>query len=122
LADWALRQDDLPLIYSSADPARVEAVQDRYGRDRAATAIEGFFAHLARHLVAGGVRRLISAGGETSGAVVSGLGLRELEIGPEIAPGVPALRAGDLVLALKSGNFGGPDFFTEAATMLGDTS
>ena len=60
--------------------------------------------------------RLVTAGGETSGAVVEALGLKELEIGPEIAPGVPVIRAGhDLVLALKSGNFGGPDFFIEAA-------
>jgi uncharacterized protein YgbK (DUF1537 family) len=62
---------------------------------------------------------MIVAGGETSGAVVERLGLTELEIGPEISPGVPALRAGpDLVLALKSGNFGADSFFDEAASML----
>jgi uncharacterized protein YgbK (DUF1537 family) len=71
-------------------------------------------------LVARGVTRLVTAGGETSGAVVEGLGLPALDIGPEIAPGVPALRGGPaLVLALKSGNFGGPDFFAEAAAILG---
>ena len=70
-------------------------------------------------MVAGGATKLISAGGETSGAVVEGLALTQLEIGPEIDPGVPALRAGpELVVALKSGNFGGKDFFEKAAGIL----
>jgi uncharacterized protein YgbK (DUF1537 family) len=116
LADWALAQEGIPMIYSSADPARVAQDQARFGAGAVAGAIEALFAELARALVARGVTRLISAGGETSGAVVEGLGLKQLEIGPEIAPGVPVMRAGDdLLLALKSGNFGGPDFFVEAA-------
>jgi uncharacterized protein YgbK (DUF1537 family) len=116
LADWALAQEGIPMIYSSADPARVAQDQARFGAGAVAGAIEALFAELARVLVARGVTRLISAGGETSGAVVEGLGLKQLEIGPEIAPGVPVMRAGDdLLLALKSGNFGGPDFFVEAA-------
>jgi uncharacterized protein YgbK (DUF1537 family) len=70
-------------------------------------------------LVAGGVTKLLPAGGETSGAVVEGLGLDVLEIGPEIDPGVPALRASDtLVIALKSGNFGAKDYFTKAEKVL----
>ena len=94
-------------------------MQDRFGREAAATAIEGLFAEVARRLVAGGVTRLITAGGETSGAVVEGLGLTDLAIGPEIDPGVPALRARpDLVVALKSGNFGAEDFFEKADRML----
>jgi uncharacterized protein YgbK (DUF1537 family) len=65
------------------------------------------------------VRKILTAGGETSGAVVEGLSLAQLEIGPEIDPGVPALRAGDtLVLALKSGNFGSVDYFEKAAGIL----
>ncbi|MBA4204735.1 3-oxo-tetronate kinase [Pannonibacter phragmitetus] len=120
VADWCLAQEGLPLAYSSADPARVRAVQERHGKDKAAAALEGFFAELARCLVAGGVTRLISAGGETSGAVVEGLKLGTLEIGPEIDPGVPAMRAGPgLVIALKSGNFGAEDFFAKAARRLG---
>lgn len=104
------------MIYSSAEPARVAQDQAQFGAGAVAAAIETLFAKLARALVARGVTRLISAGGETSGAVVEGLGLTQLEIGPEIAPGVPVMRAGDnLVVALKSGNFGGPDFFVEAA-------
>lgn len=116
---WALEQDGLPLIYSSADPKVVSAVQDEFGREVAASAIEGFFAQLARLAVSQGVTQLITAGGETSGAVVEGLGLNELQIGPEIDPGVPALRARpDLVVALKSGNFGAEDFFTKANKVL----
>ncbi|MFN3613733.1 MAG: 3-oxo-tetronate kinase [Rubrimonas sp.] len=119
VADWALVQTGLPLIYSSAEPGTVAAVQARHGRERAAAALEGFFAELARRLRAGGVRRLITAGGETSGAVVEGLDLTTMQIGPEIAPGVPAMRAGDdLVVALKSGNFGAEDFFARAADVL----
>ncbi len=119
VADWLLAQAGLPLAYSSADPATVAAVQDRFGRDRAAEALEGFFAEVARQVREGGVTRIITAGGETSGAVVEGLGLTELAIGPEIGPGVPALRAsGALVVALKSGNFGTEDFFEKAARVL----
>ncbi|WP_417725995.1 3-oxo-tetronate kinase [Roseovarius sp.] len=119
LAEWALAQEGIPMIYSSADPARVAQDQARFGAAAVAAAIEAFFAGVAQALVARGVTRLISAGGETSGAVVSGLSLGQLEIGPEIAPGVPVMRANDaLVLALKSGNFGGPDFFAEAARIM----
>ncbi|WP_062012401.1 3-oxo-tetronate kinase [Aureimonas sp. AU4] len=111
-----------PLVYTSADPAVVAQAQARFGREHAAGAVEGFFAELARRLVAGGVTRLVTAGGETSGAVVEGLGVEALAIGPEIAPGVPAVRAirdRPLWLALKSGNFGGERFFAEALDVLG---
>lgn len=122
LAAWLLTTDGLPLAYSSADPAEVAGIQDRFGREASATALERFFAEVARLLVAGGVARIITAGGETSGAVVEGLHLGALEIGPEIDPGVPALRATpDLVLALKSGNFGAEDFFEKADRLLGPT-
>jgi len=118
-ADWALAQPGLPVIFSSADPEAVKAVQARFGRAQSAGALEAFFAETARLLRAGGIKRLITAGGETSGAVVEGLALSTLEIGPEIDPGVPALRANDeLVVALKSGNFGAPNFFSKAADML----
>jgi uncharacterized protein YgbK (DUF1537 family) len=117
-ADWALAQSGVPLICSSADPDQVRAIQARHGREASAAALEGFFAELARLLVAGGVTRLISAGGETSGAVVEGLGLSQLDIGPEIDPGVPAMQEGDLAVALKSGNFGAEDFFVKAAAAL----
>ena len=116
LASWAAAQEGLPLIYSSADPAAVRAAQERHGRAAVAGAIEALFAETARALVDAGVTRLVTAGGETSGAVVGGLGLDRLEIGPEVDPGVPVMRAGpDLAVALKSGNFGAPDFFEKAA-------
>ncbi|MCZ8260848.1 MAG: four-carbon acid sugar kinase family protein [Beijerinckiaceae bacterium] len=107
----------LPLVYSSAAPEEVSALQARFGTGEVAHAVESFFAGLARMLVAAGYRRLITAGGETSSAIVSGLNLKAMAIGPEIDPGVPALvHEGEpaLALALKSGNFGAPDFFAKA--------
>jgi uncharacterized protein YgbK (DUF1537 family) len=110
------------LVYSTAEPEAVRAVQDRLGRDEAGAIVERLLAEVARGLVALDVTRLVVAGGETSGAVVGGLGVSMLEIGPEIDPGVPwTLSAGAeprIALALKSGNFGTPDFFTKALKML----
>lgn len=119
-ARFALDADRPALVYSSADPETVRAAQERYGREVIAGRLEAFFAETARRLTEGGIRRLVTAGGETSGAVVEGLGLSALRIGPEIAPGVPAIKAEDrdLVLALKSGNFGGEDFFVQALNVL----
>ena len=119
IVQWAMKQpaDKPVLIYSSADPAAVRAVQDKLGRDAAGSLVERELAAAGQRLVASGFTRLIVAGGETSGAVVGALGVTALEIGPEIDPGVPWTRAigGEpLVLALKSGNFGAPDFFTKA--------
>ena len=111
-----------PLIYSSQAPKEVSALQARYGRETLAHALDSLFAATAKALVAGGIRRLVVAGGETSGAVVSALGLDALAIGPEIDPGVPALSAtsgAPLALALKSGNFGAVDFFAKALAKLG---
>jgi uncharacterized protein YgbK (DUF1537 family) len=113
-----------PLIYSSASPERVRAVQAEFGRRAVALRLDALFADTARALIDGGVRRLVVAGGETSGAVVSALGIDAFTIGPEIDPGVPALTtiAGPpLALALKSGNFGSPDFFAKALHVLGDS-
>lgn len=119
-ADWLLSAEGLPLAYTSADPEAVAAIQARHGREAASAALETFFAETARLAVAGGVTRVITAGGETSGAIVEALALSELQIGPEIDPGVPALRArADLVVALKSGNFGAEDFFEKADRVLG---
>ena len=119
VAQWLLTADGLPLAYSSADPKAVAAAQEQFGRETSANALEAFFAEVARAVQKGGATRIISAGGETSGAIVEGLDLATLEIGPEIDPGVPALRANpDLVVALKSGNFGAEDFFEKAARIL----
>jgi uncharacterized protein YgbK (DUF1537 family) len=109
------------LIYASAPPDQVAAVQAKLGREHAGALIEDTMAKIAQGLVAAGVRRLVVAGGETSGAVVQGLGVKALRIGPQIDPGVPAtLAIGEprLALALKSGNFGGEDFFMKALSHL----
>jgi uncharacterized protein YgbK (DUF1537 family) len=120
VADWLVAQDGVPLAYSSADPQVVHDVQTTYGPERAAEALEGFFAVVAQRLIALDIPKILTAGGETSGAIVEGLSIGRLEIGPEIDPGVPALRASpDLVIALKSGNFGAPDYFLKAAEVLG---
>lgn len=113
--------DKAPLAFSSADPKAVAAAQKRHGREAVATAIENLFAATARLLADKGITRLVIAGGETSGAVVAGLGVEAMEIGPEIDPGVPALkvRGRAMALALKSGNFGAEDFFARAVAMLG---
>lgn len=120
VADWLIQAEGTPLAYSSADPAVVADIQAEFGREKSADALEAFFAEVSRLLTVGGIRKILTAGGETSGAIVEGLKLTTLEIGPEIDPGVPALRASDtLVMALKSGNFGAPDYFAKAADILG---
>ena len=111
------------LIASSSTPEEVAALQSRHGRDAAGHAIEQAMADIAEGLVQSGVRRLVVAGGETSGAVVDRLGIPGFLVGAEIAAGVPVLRAvgakeGEMILALKSGNFGGPDFFSDALDLM----
>lgn len=119
IANWLLNADGVPLAFSSADPSVVKAVQAEFGTEIAATAIENLFAETARLLVDASIPKILTAGGETSGAVVEGLALQTLKIGPEIDPGVPALRASDtLTIALKSGNFGAPNYFAKAAAVL----
>ena len=110
----------IPICYSSAAPEAVQEAHRRHGARLVAEAVERVFAELALGLVKLGVRRLVVAGGETAGAVVKALGLTAFDIGPEIDPGVPALSTSDgaLALALKSGNFGGPDFFAKALGIL----
>jgi 3-dehydrotetronate 4-kinase len=111
------------LIASSSTPDEVAALQSRHGRDAAGHAIEQAMADIADGLVQSGVRRLVVAGGETSGAVVDRLDIPGFLVGAEIAAGVPVLRAvgadnGGMLLALKSGNFGGPEFFSDALKLM----
>lgn len=122
---WARpRLTDSPvLIASSSTPEEVAALQARHGRDAAGHAIEQAMADIAEALVQAGVRRLIVAGGETSGAVIDRLKIPGFLVGAEISAGVPVLRAvgagaGDMLLALKSGNFGGPAFFADALGLM----
>jgi uncharacterized protein YgbK (DUF1537 family) len=112
------------LIYATAAPAAVHAVQQRLGAEHAGALVEQALSRIATGLVEGGVGQLIVAGGETAGACVQALGIAQLRIGPQIDPGVPwchavtPARAAGLHLALKSGNFGGTDFFSRAFTRL----
>jgi 3-dehydrotetronate 4-kinase len=109
--------DKAPAIYTTADPAEVAAAQKRHGREQLAARIEHFFGSLAAELARAGVVRMAIGGGETSGAVVTALGVTAFAVGPEIDPGVPALaELGErgLRLALKSGNFGALDFYDKA--------
>jgi uncharacterized protein YgbK (DUF1537 family) len=120
---WAKQKlDNGPILLSASDkPEAVKALQAKYGVEKSSLAIEQTMAALARGLVDAGVRRLVVAGGETSGAVVKALDVTALRIGPEIDPGVPwtaSVGNRPLLLALKSGNFGAPDFFTKAFTRL----
>lgn len=108
------------LVYATADPAAVQKAQSRLGAQRAGQLVEQCLARIAQGLVERGVRRLVVAGGETSGAVVNALGVGALRIGPQIDPGVPwTVSTGEprLALALKSGNFGALDFFDKALGM-----
>jgi uncharacterized protein YgbK (DUF1537 family) len=104
------------LIYATAAPDEVRAVQAELGVERAGALVETCLAQVAARLVEMGVRRLVVAGGETSGAVVQGLNVQRLRIGGAIVPGVPWTQAEgrELLLALKSGNFGAADFFSKA--------
>jgi uncharacterized protein YgbK (DUF1537 family) len=109
------------LIYATSTPDEVKAVQARLGVEAAGKLIEDALAEVAKGLVALGVRKLVVAGGETSGAVVQALDVRSLRIGPQIDPGVPwTMTSGTtpIALALKSGNFGAVDFFAKALGQL----
>jgi 3-dehydrotetronate 4-kinase len=122
---WALERLNrgAVLIATSSTAEKVAAIQACHGREVAGQAIEQALATLAAALVERGVRRLVVAGGETSGAVVDRLAIPAFLVGPEIAAGVPVLRTKgmkgrEMVLALKSGNFGGAEFFSDALQLV----
>jgi uncharacterized protein YgbK (DUF1537 family) len=110
------------LVYSTATPEAVRQVQAQLGVAEAGALVEHALAAVARGLVDLGVKQLVIAGGETSGACVQALGIAQLQIGPQIDPGVPwchaPCAAGGVHITLKSGNFGTEDFFTKAFTVL----
>ncbi len=122
--EWLAGQprDRAPLIYATASPHEVRTAQEQLGAARAGVLVEDALASCAVKARDLGYRRFVVAGGETSGAVAKALGIEQLEIGPEIAPGVPwcyARTAGhDVAITLKSGNFGSEDFFAEALEKL----
>ncbi|MBQ9198531.1 MAG: four-carbon acid sugar kinase family protein [Clostridia bacterium] len=122
LLQWVLAHPyTAPLIYSSGDPEQVAQAQ-RYGKEKISALLESAMAELAARCVQAGVTRIIVAGGETSGAVSKRLGFTSYIIGNSIAPGVPIMmptERSDIRLVLKSGNFGGEDFFMRAVGMTG---
>jgi uncharacterized protein YgbK (DUF1537 family) len=125
VAFYDSNQGRAPLAYSSGSPDQVLALQSRYGREAVAEKLDNLFADTAKALVSKGYRRIVVAGGETSGAVAQAvtevLGAAAMTVGAEIDPGVPILTLGNgpsVALALKSGNFGAPDFFAKALQMM----
>lgn len=122
--EWlaGLPAETAKIIYATAEPAEVSAAQEQLGVDRAGKVVEDALAALAVQARDSGVRRFVVAGGETSGAVTNALGVKQMTIGPEIAPGVPwtwcQSNGDDIALTLKSGNFGQEDFFARALEML----
>jgi len=117
--EWAISQLDserAPMVYATAEPEKLKAIQAKYGSEASSGAVEQFFSQLAHQLKEFGVQNFIVAGGETSGTVTQGLGVKGFHIGPQIAPGVPWVKSidGSLSLALKSGNFGDEQFFEKA--------
>jgi uncharacterized protein YgbK (DUF1537 family) len=108
------------LIYATAGADEVKAAQQQLGAERAGTLVERCLADIAVGLHARGVRRLVVAGGETSGAAVQALQVQRLRVGAPIDPGVPWTQAEGrpLLLALKSGNFGTVDFFAKALALV----
>jgi uncharacterized protein YgbK (DUF1537 family) len=118
-----LAAGSLPIVSAGHDPASVAAAQSELGTEAAAHAVEHALAEVARRSVGElGVRRLLIAGGETSGAVARVLGVRAMTLRQRVDPGVAwatgratALPGSPAVaLLLKSGNFGGTDLFTRA--------
>jgi len=111
-----------PMIYATAEPDAVHHAQDLLGVARAGELVEQALAVLAVDAKTRGIDRFVVAGGETSGAVAQALGVTQMTIGPEIAPGVPwgfsQLDGAVIALALKSGNFGKETFFTDALARL----
>jgi len=122
--EWLSHQDltKTPILYATAAPDAVRAAQERLGSDRAGALVEATLAACAAAARDLGIRRFVVAGGETSGAVTKSLGVTRLDIGSEIAPGVPwcFARSGnhDVAITLKSGNFGSEDFFAKALEVL----
>lgn len=123
IIDWAKHhlKTNHALIYSSAQPEEVANLQQKWGTERTAAAIEEAMGCVARGLLSDGLQKLIIAGGETSGAVVRSIGRTRFRIGQAISPGVPwmeTLEEPKLAIALKSGNFGDKHFFRSALEML----
>lgn len=123
LADDALRfiescgPDESPLVYSSVSPTELARIQAEVGSEHASRVLEDAAGRVAQKVRARGTRRIIAAGGETSGAITTALTVKSGVIGDEQAPGVPWIYTEDgLALLLKSGNFGDADMLLRAVS------
>jgi uncharacterized protein YgbK (DUF1537 family) len=113
------------LVYATTDADTLQQVQAQFGREQAGEWMESAMAQVCMGLQAMGVKQWVIAGGETSGACVQALNITQMQIGPQIDPGVPWCFAPQHTaghLTLKSGNFGTPDFFTKALKVLAETA
>jgi uncharacterized protein YgbK (DUF1537 family) len=113
------------LIYATTDADTLQKVQAQFGREQAGEWMESALAQVSAGLLQMGVKQWVIAGGETSGACVQALNISQMQIGPQIDPGVPWCFAPQHAaghLTLKSGNFGTPDFFTKALKHLSEAS
>jgi 3-dehydrotetronate 4-kinase len=124
-AVWDRDPDQVLLVYSTAQPAALEAAQRQLGVEHSGELVEQALSEIARVFVQHGVGQLVVAGGETAGACIRALQVEQMQIGPQIDPGVPwcygqcpIAQKGNIHLALKSGNFGTSDFFTKAFRIL----
>tara|TARA_B100000214_G_scaffold241131_1_gene176591 strand:+ start:1504 stop:2772 length:1269 start_codon:yes stop_codon:yes gene_type:complete len=121
--DWVIQAkgEEPILVYASAPPDAVKQAQKKLGRDLASSTVENALAKIALAAVQDGFRRIVVAGGETAGAVVSNLGIKGIMIGEQIDPGVPttiSIGNPSIGLVLKSGNFGSADFFEKALKVM----
>lgn len=121
--DWVIQAkgEEPILVYASAPPDAVNEAQKRLGRDLASSTVENALAKIASAAVQNGFRRIVVAGGETAGAVVSNLGIKGIMIGEQIDPGVPttvSIGNPSIGLVLKSGNFGSADFFEKSLKVM----
>jgi uncharacterized protein YgbK (DUF1537 family) len=113
----SLASNTVPLVYSTVQRAEVLRAQKKLGIQRAAELVESALARIASGARERGATRMVVAGGEVSGAVVNALNIVRVSVHEEVAPGVPWIAVegpSPMSLLLKSGNFGGPDFFAEA--------
>jgi 3-dehydrotetronate 4-kinase len=122
---WSVNSAVPLLVYSTAEPAAVQATHAALGVAPSGGIVERALSAVARGLLARGVGQLVVAGGETAGVCVRALDVQQMQIGPQIDPGVPwcyatstGNNASGLHIALKSGNFGSQDFFSKAFTLL----
>lgn len=114
--------DQPKMVFATAEPQDVRAYQQALGVEKSGALVEDALAQIATEALKLGVSRFVVAGGETSGAVVNALGISQVSIGREIAPGVPwtfaTIADRPIALALKSGNFGSEAFFQQAFDLL----